>query len=167
MSSTPVHILIVDDEPDQEFLFRQRFRKQVKENIYSLSFALNGKEALEFLDRDPSVDVVMTDINMPVMDGLTLLNEMKKFHPLKAIVFSAYGDMSNIRAAMNLGAFDFITKPIDFTDLETTLDKTIRERRHLQEGIDAKEKLTYALVAKEEAEQRSHFKQQFLANMSH
>jgi signal transduction histidine kinase len=167
MSSTPVHILIVDDEPDQEFLFRQRFRKQVKENFYTLSFALNGKEALDFLDRDPSVDVVMTDINMPVMDGLTLLNEMKKFHPLKAIVFSAYGDMSNIRAAMNLGAFDFITKPIDFTDLETTLDKTIQERRHLQEGIDAKEKLTYALVAKEEAEQRSHFKQQFLANMSH
>jgi len=120
-------VLVVDDEPDLEPLLRQRFRRRVRDGEIDLVFARDGVEALERLGEDPEIGVVLTDINMPRMDGLTLLTELARLdRPVRAVVVSAYGDLENIRTAMNRGAFDFITKPIAFDDLETTLDKTIR-----------------------------------------
>ena len=168
MNTSIVHILVVDDEPDLEFLVKQKFRKQIKAGYYSFTFALNGIDALKLLSENDSIQLIMTDINMPEMDGLTLLNEIKKLpQPCKTIVVSAYGDTINLRTAMNRGAFDFVTKPIDFTDLETTLEKTIEEQRLIIEGLKAKEELTTAVIEREQALESSRFKQQFLANMSH
>lgn len=166
--SDPTHILFVDDEPDLELLIRQRFRRQSKEGAIRLSFALNGREALKVLEANEDIGIVVTDINMPVMDGLALLNEMKKMHrPIRAIVASAYSDMVNIRTAMNRGAYDFVTKPVDFNDLETTIQKTVGDLQVLREGEEAKEHLAQAVRDKESAEESARFKQQFLANMSH
>lgn len=128
-------ILIVDDEPDVEVLMKQRFRKQVREKKFNLSFAKNGIEALEILTNEPDIRLVISDINMPEMDGLTLLKNInERFPNVIPIIVSAYGDMNNIRAAMNLGAFDFVTKPINFEDLTVTIDKTIY---HIQRLLDA------------------------------
>src|SRR5438067_6012875 len=108
-------VLIVDDEPDLEVLIRQKYRKKIQDGDVEFAFARNGEEALECLKNDPSLHVVMTDIRMPVMDGLTLLSRLSEIkQTLKVVVISAYGDMQNIRAAMNRGAYDFLTKPIDF-----------------------------------------------------
>lgn len=168
MSHQPTHILFVDDEADLEVLVTQRFRKPLREGSIKLSFALNGELALEKLRSDDSIGIVVTDINMPVMDGLTLLGEIKQLgRPIRAIVASAYGDMANIRTAMNRGAYDFVTKPVDFADLETTLKKTIDDYRQLIEGLQAQSNLVVAISEKEQAEQSAKFKQQFLANMSH
>ena len=128
MSDQTHTILVVDDEPDLELLITQRFRKEIRENALKFVFASNGQEALTKLGTNGETDVVLTDINMPVMDGLTLLSNLGKEYPLlKSVIVSAYGDMANIRTALNRGAFDFITKPIDFHDLEITLGKSIRE----------------------------------------
>jgi sigma-B regulation protein RsbU (phosphoserine phosphatase) len=128
-------ILVVDDEPDLEVLFRQRYRRQMRAGDYEFLFARDGQEALEMLGPAPDVDLVLTDINMPRMDGLTLLNHLGPFRrQLKTLVISAYGDMSNIRTAMNRGAFDFITKPIDFADLDRTIEKTIIEVVEMREA---------------------------------
>jgi phosphoserine phosphatase RsbU/P len=122
----PHNILVVDDEPDLEILITQRFRQRIRGNELSFQFAGNGEEALAKLQSSANMDVVLTDINMPVMDGLTLLLRLREAHPLlRPVIVSAYGDMSNIRTALNRGAFDFVTKPIDFADLEITLDKAI------------------------------------------
>lgn len=124
----PHKILVVDDEPDLELLISQRFRKRIRANELDFAFAANGAEALEKLRADGQTEVVLTDINMPVMDGLTLLTRLHENHPmLRSVIVSAYGDMANIRTALNRGAYDFLTKPIDFQDLEITLDRTIRE----------------------------------------
>jgi sigma-B regulation protein RsbU (phosphoserine phosphatase) len=124
----PHRILVVDDEPDLEMLIRQRFRKRIREEELSFVFAGNGEEALVKLHAERDLDVMLTDINMPVMDGLTLLSKTSEAHPLlRSVIVSAYGDMGNIRTALNRGAFDFVTKPIDFQDLEITLDKAIFE----------------------------------------
>ena len=172
----PAKILVVDDEPDLELLIRQRFRHKIRSNELTFEFAGNGVEALRKLSMDAdSYDMVLTDINMPEMDGLSLLVKIKEqFAHHKAVVVSAYGDMENIRTAMNRGAFDFITKPIDFTDLETTINKTIAEIRLIRQGQVARQKLAETILAKEiaelerlKAEQSEKFKQQFLANMSH
>jgi sigma-B regulation protein RsbU (phosphoserine phosphatase) len=125
----PEKIMVVDDEPDLESLIRQRFRKKIRENEYDFVFANNGLQALTKLLEHPDIGLILTDINMPEMDGLTLLarlNELKN-PALRTVIVSAYGDMDNIRTAMNRGAFDFVTKPVDFTDLETTINKTIQE----------------------------------------
>jgi signal transduction histidine kinase len=167
MTGVP-HILVVDDELDLAILVQQKFRKQIKGGSYTFSFVNNGREALEKLKEDPSIHIVMTDINMPIMDGLTLLNEIKLIErPLKTIVASAYSDLVNIRTAMNRGAFDFVTKPIDFADLEATIEKTIEELRLLLDGKEAQSRLHEAMLDKEHALQSASFKQQFLANMSH
>ena len=123
----PVKMLVVDDEPDLESLIRQKFRKQIRENEYEFLFAQSGVEALVRIAEHPDVSVVLSDINMPEMDGLTLLTKIGEFNnpALKAVIVSAYGDMENIRTAMNRGAFDFVTKPIDFNDLELTINKTL------------------------------------------
>jgi len=131
-------ILVVDDEADLELLVKQKFRRKIRENVYEFVFAQNGEEALERVKEHPDIDVVLSDINMPVMDGLTLLSHLPEANPmLKAVVVSAYGDMQNIRMAMNRGAFDFITKPVDFADLDLTMEKTILHVKQLQETIKA------------------------------
>ncbi|HYT93708.1 MAG TPA: SpoIIE family protein phosphatase [Gemmataceae bacterium] len=134
-------ILIVDDEPDLELLIRQRFRQQIREGVYQFAFARQGQEALTRI-RAGGVDLVLSDINMPVMDGLTLLAHLRELRPrLGAVIVSAYGDMRNIRAAMNLGAFDFLTKPIDFHDFEVTVTKTLQQIEDLRRADTDRERL--------------------------
>lgn len=120
-------ILVVDDESDLEILIKQKFRKQIRDQEYIFLFAVNGRDALEQLADHHNVDLVLSDINMPEMDGLTLLSRLNEQNGLlKSVIVSAYGDMENIRIAMNRGAFDFITKPINFEDLEMTIRKTLK-----------------------------------------
>ncbi|MBR0905153.1 adenylate/guanylate cyclase domain-containing protein [Bradyrhizobium liaoningense] len=127
-------ILFVDDEPDLEALILQKFRRQIRDGLIDIKFARDGFEALQSLEQNPHVDMVVSDINMPRMDGLSLLAKLQEAEDKKStIIVSAYGDMSNIRTAMNRGAFDFLTKPIDFADLEATIDKTIRHVEMLRE----------------------------------
>ena len=131
-------ILVVDDEADLEVLIKQKFRQKIRQNEYEFLFALNGRHALEQLEKNPDIDLVLSDINMPEMDGLTLLSRIsEKNSLLKAVIVSAYGDMENIRIAMNRGAFDFVTKPVDFKDLEITIDKTINHVNQLKETLKA------------------------------
>ncbi len=131
-------IMIVDDENDFEQLIRQKFRRQIREQEYEFIFAVNGKDALDKLEDHPDTDIVFSDINMPIMDGLTLLVKLNDKNPLlKAVIVSAYGDMENIRLAMNRGAFDFICKPIQFEDLELTLQKTLKYVVQIKETIKA------------------------------
>lgn len=135
-------ILVVDDEPDLQALITQRFRKRIRTDELSFQFAGNGEEALSKLASDGNLDVVLTDINMPVMDGLTLLSRLKEAHPLlRSVIVSAYGDMQNIRTALNRGAFDFITKPIDFQDLEITLDKAIGDATSRKQAASDRDRL--------------------------
>lgn len=131
-------ILVVDDEADLEMLVKQKFRKKIRENTYEFIFARNGEEALLKIHEHPDLDIILSDINMPVMDGLTLLSRLPEANSLlKAIMVSAYGDMQNIRTAMNRGAFDFVCKPVDFDDLDLTMEKTIIHVKQLQETIKA------------------------------
>ena len=133
-------ILVVDDEPDLQMLILQRFRKQIQQEEYEFCFAENGQEALDLLSNSDDISLILSDINMPKMDGLTLLSEVQKTdNPmLKTVMVSAYGDMDNIRVAMNRGAFDFVTKPIDFKDLELTIDKGLTESRYMYEALQHK-----------------------------
>jgi adenylate cyclase len=127
-------ILVVDDEPDLEALILQKFRHQIRNGAVSFRFARDGVEALAALKAAGGIDLVVTDINMPRMDGLSLLQKLQESEEkISTIIVSAYGDMSNIRTAMNRGAFDFVTKPIDFVDLETTIAKTMRHIEFLRE----------------------------------
>src|SRR5882672_6008691 len=135
-------ILVVDDEADLELLIRQKFRHRIRSNELQFEFASNGYEALQKLDVNKDLDMVLTDINMPVMDGLTLLTKIKeRENYYKAVVVSAYGDMENIRTAMNRGAFDFLTKPIDFADLEITIQKTLEQLATLKAALGARDQL--------------------------
>ncbi len=135
---TTCKIMIVDDENDLEQLVRQKFRRQIREKEYEFIFAENGKMALELLEENPDVEIVFSDINMPIMDGLTLLLRLNEKNPLiQAVIVSAYGDMENIRLAMNRGAFDFICKPIHFEDLELTLVKALKYSSQIKETIRA------------------------------
>ncbi len=129
-------ILVADDEADLEVLIKQKFRKQIREAQYEFLFALNGFEALKQLKENPDIDMVLTDINMPEMDGLTLLTHLREKSPmLQSVIVSAYGDMENIRTAMNRGAFDFITKPVNFEDLEITMEKTLSHVKQLRNTL--------------------------------
>ncbi|MEP6597039.1 MAG: adenylate/guanylate cyclase domain-containing protein [Ginsengibacter sp.] len=131
-------ILVADDEIDLEILIKQKFRRQIREHKYEFIFAVNGKDALEKLQEHTDVEVVLSDINMPEMDGLTLLSRLKEMSPLiKSVIVSAYGDMDNIRIAMNRGAFDFLCKPVNFEDLELTMEKTIEHVAQLRETLKA------------------------------
>ncbi|MCZ7555110.1 MAG: SpoIIE family protein phosphatase [Bacteroidia bacterium] len=143
-TAASARILVVDDEPDLELLVRQRFRKKIREGEYDFMFAANGKEALDHVLTQAPLDVILCDINMPVMDGLTFLNKLTELEHVdfRAVIVSAYGDMENIRVAMNRGAFDFVTKPIDFSDLEVTIEKTLGHVRQLREARLAREQLT-------------------------
>jgi adenylate cyclase len=131
-------ILVADDETDLEFLIKQKFRKQIREQRYEFVFAINGKQALERIQEHPDIEIVLSDINMPEMDGLTLINKLHETSPLiKSVIISAYGDMENIRSAMNRGAYDFLCKPVDFVDLELTMDKTLEHVRQIRETFKA------------------------------
>lgn len=129
------HILVVDDEPDMKALVLQKFRHQIRDGAINFLFASDGVEALAMLRANGDIDMVVADINMPRMDGLTLLQKLRETAKnVSTIIVSAYGDMSNIRTAMNRGAFDFVTKPIDFADLEKTIAKTVRHVEYLREA---------------------------------
>src|SRR4051812_27088775 len=136
-------ILVVDDEPDLELMVRTKFRKEIKQNEMEFVFAHNGQEALDKLVEDATIDLVMSDINMPVMDGLTLLSRLAGTNRiLKAVIVSAYGDMQNIRTAMNRGAYDFLMKPIDFEDFQVTVAKTRKALDEIKQGARAKDQLS-------------------------
>ncbi len=131
-------ILVADDETDLEVLIRQKFRQKIREQHYEFVFAINGVDALRKLQENPDIDIILSDINMPEMDGLTLLTKLNELSPLsKTVMVSAYGDMDNIRTAMNRGAFDFVTKPVNFEDLELTMEKTIRHVNQLKDTLQA------------------------------
>jgi adenylate cyclase len=132
--SQPAKILAVDDEPDFELLIKQRFRQRIRKGDLAFRFARHGEEALSVLQEEPDIGLLLLDINMPVMDGLTLLAELRaRRSPARAVIVSAYGDMANIRTAMNRGAFDFVTKPVDLNDLELTIDKTLETIAYVRE----------------------------------
>ena len=142
MDGRPAKILVVDDEPDLEILVRQKFRRRIRRGEFEFTFAQNGLEALERLAENPELEMILSDINMPRLDGLSLLNALGEVNPeIRAVMVSAYGDMDNIRTAMNRGAFDFVTKPIDFDDLETTIDKTLRHSRVMREALSSQNQL--------------------------
>lgn len=128
-------ILVVDDEPDLELLVTQKFRRRIRDGEYTFVFAQDGEQALQRLKAEADIDIVLSDINMPRMDGLTLLSHLQELsNTLRTVIVSAYGDMKNIRTAMNRGAFDFVTKPIDFDDLEATITKTIADLEALRQA---------------------------------
>ncbi len=156
--SAATRILVVDDEADFELLITQQFRRQIRAGEFTFSFARDGEQALAVLQIDAGIDLMLLDINMPVMDGLTLLARLRELQaPVRAIIVSAYGDMPNIRTAMNRGAFDFVTKPIDMVDLEATMRKTLDEiarSREIERRRSAAERARSNLA-------------RFVANMSH
>ncbi len=138
----PYKILVVDDEPDLEPLMLQRMRRHIRAGRYTFVFARNGLEALERLNEDRGIDMVLSDINMPQMDGLTLLEQIPKVDPnIRSVIISAYGDMKNIRTAMNRGAFDFVTKPVDFKDLQITIERTLIHMQEWREALSYRDKL--------------------------
>ncbi len=131
-------ILVADDEADLEMLIKQKFRQKIRDQQYDFVFAINGKDALEKISENPDIEIVLSDINMPEMDGLTLLTNLGEKNPLiKSVIVSAYGDMENIRTAMNRGAFDFITKPINFDDLNLTIEKTLSHVLQIKKTLKA------------------------------
>ena len=131
-------ILVADDEADLEQLIRQKFRQKIRDKQYDFVFAVNGRDAIEKLNEHRDIDILLSDINMPEMDGLSLLTELPEVSPLtKTVMVSAYGDLENIRVAMNKGAFDFITKPVNFQDLELTIEKTIRHVGQVKDSLQA------------------------------
>ena len=136
--------MVVDDEPDLQMLILQKFRKKIHNDDYEFYFAENGMEALTVLNDTKDISLILSDINMPKMDGLTLLQRLQEVEEaaLKTVIVSAYGDMENIRTAMNRGAFDFVTKPIDFTDLETTIERGLKEIRYMRDNLKQKNQLS-------------------------
>jgi len=119
-------ILVVDDEKDIKILFEQRFRKEIKTNLVEFKFAFSGEEALNYLNLlDQEAVLILSDINMPGMNGLELLEKIKKKYttpPPVVMMITAYGDAENRRTAIELGADDFLTKPVDFTELKKKLN---------------------------------------------
>ncbi|MEM9542961.1 MAG: response regulator [Cyanobacteria bacterium P01_E01_bin.42] len=157
-------LLVVDDEPAFEDLICRRFRKKIRKGELEFIFAANGNEALEKVRANPDLDLVLTDINMPQMDGLTLLEELNRLNPsFKTIVISAYGDMKNIRKAMNAGAFDFLTKPISLTDLEITIEKILKD---VKKGKALEQKLAVLQVQSIQSEKMSSLGQ-MVAGVAH
>ena len=153
-----VKILSVDDEMDLELLLTQYFRRKIRKGEYEFSFAHNGLEALTMLLKHKDFDIILSDINMPEMDGLTLLTKVNEMQnpALKCIMVSAYGDMGNIRQAMNNGAFDFATKPIDLDDLSVTIEKAIEQInfiRQMQKDSDQLQSLKGDLAVAHEIQQ--------------
>jgi PAS domain S-box-containing protein len=146
----PFKILVVDDESDMEHLITRRLKKRTLTGEPQFLFAQNGVEALETLHHHPEIAVALIDINMPHMDGFTFLSHLHEHNSCVCpIIVSAYGDLKNIRTAMNLGAYDFLTKPIEMNDLALTLNKAIRHVSEIRRHITERTQATAAL-------QRSH-----------
>lgn len=142
-ATKPVRLLVVDDEEDVGALFRGRFRKELRQGDYELTFTTDPIAALRMVGERPELEVLITDLNMPGMNGLELLAEVEKFgRPLKTIVLTAYNDLSNIRAAMMRGAFDFQVKPLDLDDLRATISKAVTIVRELRAGEEARHRAT-------------------------
>ena len=162
----PVKILVVDDEPDLHLLIRQKYKRRTTD--WTFAFADDGVEALEQIESDPEIELVLTDINMPRMDGLTLLARLAEIdRPLRVVIVSAYGDMKNIRAAMNRGAYDFVTKPINLDDLEATIAKTWQEVEAQKKALDAQHQLESVRNALAVSQEVQTLKTRFFANLSH
>ncbi|MEG4118327.1 response regulator [Microcoleus sp. N9_B4] len=143
-------ILVVDDEQLLEYVIQQRFRQKIRVKEFEFVFAHNGREALEKIAEHPPFDLVLTDINMPEMDGLTLLEKLSEIDKtLKAVVISAYGDMQNIRTAMNRGAFDFLTKPIDFQDMEITIQRALETVKQVRQNLTELQDVQTQLIQNE------------------
>lgn len=143
-------ILVVDDEQLLEYVIQQKFRQKIRSKEIEFVFAHNGKEALEKIAEFPPFDLVLTDINMPEMDGLTLLEKLSQIdNTLKAVVISAYGDMQNIRSAMNRGAFDFLTKPIDFQDMEITIQRALETVTQARKNLTELQEVQTQLIQNE------------------
>lgn len=163
------HILVVDDEPDVEALFSLRFRKEIRAGQLQFSFAENGLRALELLQHHGNIDLVLSDINMPEMDGLTLLSKIRANFPLiQVVMVTAYGDLENIRAAMNAGSFDFLNKPFSMADLKVTIGNALEQvanLRALHQAENEKRQAQDALV--ENLRQMDKLKDEFLANTTH
>ena len=142
MTEAQYKILVVDDEVDLQPLMLQRMRRDIRAGRYSFVFAHNGIEALDKLNEDDTIDMVLSDINMPQMDGLTLLEQIPTVDPnIKSVIVSAYGDMKNIRTAMNRGAFDFVTKPLDFADLRITIERTLAHLTEWRAALASRDQL--------------------------
>lgn len=141
-----LNILMVDDEADVEILIKQKFKQEIKSKKYTFEFAYNGVQALRLLEANPTIRIVLSDINMPEMDGLILLEKIsKQFPDVVVIMISAYSDMDNIRKAMNYGAYDFLTKPLNFTDLTNTIHKAQRYVLQMQTALTNKTQLNKIL----------------------
>ncbi|WP_437998957.1 protein kinase [Sorangium sp. So ce185] len=139
-SSGPTKVLVADDEPDMQLMMKLHFRQKIRDGVYEFIFAENGQVALDELRRHPDIDVILTDIKMPGMDGLTFLGRVPEVNPFaKTVMMSAYGDMGNIRCAMNQGAFDFLLKPLHRSDLEATIDKTVKHVAELRRNARSDE----------------------------
>ena len=148
----PYRILMVDDEPDLEPLVLQRMRRKIESGEYNFVFSHSGVEALDVLKEHHPIDIVISDINMPQMDGLTLLEQIPRVDPsVRAIILSAYGDMKNIRTAMRMGAFDFITKPIDFEELEETISRTLVHLEAWREALSSRDALVTSQIESDAA----------------
>ncbi len=159
----PFKILVVDDEPDLEPLMLQRMRRHIRAGEYDFVFAHNGIEALERLQQEDDIDMVISDINMPQMDGLTLLEQIPKVDPnIRSVIISAYGDMKNIRTAMNRGAFDFVTKPLDFDDLRITIERTVSHLVEWRDALSSRDKL---VVLQNELDVASKMQQSILPTL--
>jgi len=164
----PAKILVVDDEPDVEALIVQKFRREIRAQQFQFVFAHHGAEALATLQEHLDIDLVLTDLRMPVMDGLTLLAQLQELNTvLKPVVMTAYGDMANIRAAMNRGAFDFLTKPLDLRDLEITIHKTLQHVQQMKQSLQLQQEATALQQANAAVEAANRAKSEFLASMSH
>ena len=138
----PYKLLVVDDEADVMPMFRQSMRQDVRRGRYELFFASSGVEALSCIASEPGIDLVITDINMPEMDGLELLGSLSDINcDCRSVVLSAYGDMKNIRAAMALGAVDFVVKPVDFDDMRGTIERTLNNLKQWREVVAERDKL--------------------------
>ena len=163
-----IKILVVDDEPQLEYLFQQKFRRNLRKKEFELSFVLSAVEALEALQSSKDINIVLSDINMPEMDGLSFIAQLDEINPdIKTVMVSAYGDMKNIRTAMNHGAFDFITKPIDFTDLEATIRKAIKEVEARKQATIAQVQLKKTKEELDAANELDELKTRLFANITH
>ena len=138
----PYNVLVVDDEEDVPPIFRQHLRRDVRQGRYALHFANSGAQALSCLEAEPDIDLIVTDLNMPEMDGLTLLEHVDASGlNLRSVVLSAYGDMKNIRAAMNRGAFDFLVKPVDFDDMRVTIERSLQNLEAWRDAVASRDEL--------------------------
>ena len=164
-----IKILVVDDEPDVELIFKQKFRRRIRKGELEFLFAQNGKAALDLLRAHPEVNLVFTDLKMPIMDGIALLKEIRTLQreSLVALVLSAYGDMDNIRSAMNQGAFDFLTKPIDLDDLDVVLEKARKEVEKSLKSQETEQKLEVSEQKRAESEYLRQLQKEFFDNITH